>query len=422
MSQLAIRGARPVYTGKWPSWPIHDQREVERMVRVTRSGCWGFNGPEEAQFRTGFARFLGTRYGLCVTNGTHALQVALEALDVGYGDEVIVPGLTWQATAACALDINAVPVLVDIDPETLTIDPKAIRAAITPRTKAIIPVHLYTCMANMDEIMEISREFKIPVIEDCSHQHGSEWRGKKAGSIGAAGAFSLQASKVLNSGEGGFISTSDSRLWHRMDSLRNCGRHNWGGPEDNAEHYPQSGNFRISEFQAAILNCQLERLEEQTARRDENAQYLTRLLSEIRGIKPLLRREQVTRQAYYAYHFRYDKTAFEGLSIERFREALQAELGCPSAGVYEPLNRSPLYRPQTKKRHRLSDEYWAQIDPRRFPLPHCQRAFEEITGLGQNVLLTGSSEMEKVAEAISKVQKNAADLLSSTPALLAKAS
>src|SRR6185369_6651742 len=129
--------------------------------------------------------------------------------DVGYGDEVIVPGLTWQATAACALDINAVPVLVDIDPETLTIDPKAIRAAITPRTKAIIPVHLYTCMANMDEIMEISREFKIPVIEDCSHQHGSEWRRKKAGSIGAAGAFSLQASKVLNSGEGGFISTSD---------------------------------------------------------------------------------------------------------------------------------------------------------------------------------------------------------------------
>jgi L-glutamine:2-deoxy-scyllo-inosose/3-amino-2,3-dideoxy-scyllo-inosose aminotransferase len=277
-------------------------------------------------------------------------------------------------------------------------------------------------MANMDEIMEISREFKIPVIEDCSHQHGSEWRRKKAGSIGAAGAFSLQASKVLNSGEGGFISTSDSRLWHRMDSLRNCGRHNWGGPEDNAEHYPQSGNFRISEFQAAILNCQLERLEEQTARRDENAQYLTRLLSGIRGIKPLQRREQVTRQAYYAYHFRYDKTAFEGLSIERFREALQAELGCPSAGVYEPLNRSPLYRPQTKKRHRLSDEYWAQIDPRRFPLPHCQRAFEEITGLGQNVLLTGSSEMEKVAEAITKVQKNAADLLSSTPALLAKAS
>jgi L-glutamine:2-deoxy-scyllo-inosose/3-amino-2,3-dideoxy-scyllo-inosose aminotransferase len=421
MSQLAIRGGRPVFNEKWPSWPIHDEREVERIVRVTRSGRWGFNGPEEAEFRSGFAKFLGAQHALCVTNGTHALQLALEALDVGYGDEVIVPGLTWQATAACALDINAVPVLVDIEPETLTIDPKAIRAAITPRTKAIIPVHLFTCMANMDAIMEISREFKIPVIEDCSHQHGSEWRGQKAGTIGAVGAFSLQASKVLNSGEGGFICTNDSRLWHRMDSLRNCGRHSWGGPEDNAEHYPQSGNFRISEFQAAILNCQLERLEEQTALRDQNAKYLSRLLSEIPGIRLLLRREQVTRQAYYTYFFRYDKTAFEGLSLDRFRKALVAEIGNGDGGVYEPLNRSSLYRPQTKKRHRLSDEYWAQIDPRRYELPNCQRAFEEITGFGQNVLLTGAREMELIAEAVSKVQKNAGDLLNSAPAVLAKA-
>jgi L-glutamine:2-deoxy-scyllo-inosose/3-amino-2,3-dideoxy-scyllo-inosose aminotransferase len=416
MSNLALRGGKPVHMGTWPKWPIHDEREVERVVKVTRSGQWAWAGPEEQEFRANFKQFLGAKHGLCVTNGTHALQLALEALDVGYGDEVIVPGQTWQATAACALDVNAVPILVDIELDTLTMDADALRAAITPRTKAIIPVHLFSCVANMDEIMAIANEHRIPVIEDCSHQHGSEWRGKKVGSIGSIGAFSLQGSKVLNSGEGGFISTNEDRLFHRLDSLRNCGRHNWGGPEDHADHYPQSGNFRFTEFQAAILNCQLARLEEQTARRDENAQYLNRLLAEIPGLKPMRRREQVTRQQYYAYTFRYNKDAFEGLSPERFRKAMHAETGLGIGGTYEPLNKCSLYKPQTKKRHKLNDDYWKLIDPRRFELPNCAQAQQEVMAIGQTALLAGSGEMEKIAEAAAKIQKHAGELLNWEPA------
>ncbi len=416
MSTLALRGGKPIYSGAWPKWPIHDEREVERVVRVARSGNWGWCGPEETEFRKNFRDFIGTKHGLCVTNGTHALQLALEALDIGAGDEVIVPGLTWQATAACALDVNAVPILVDIEPETLQIDPKAVRAAITPRTKAIIPVHLYSCVSNMDEILAIGQEFNIPIIEDCSHQHGSEWRGKKVGSMGAIGAFSLQGSKVLNSGEGGFISTNSDKLFYRLDSLRNCGRHNWGGPEDHADHYPQSGNFRFTEFQAAILNCQLARLPEQTARRDENAKYLNKMLATIPGIKPMVRREQITRQQYYAYAFRYDKTHFAGLSIDRFRAAMHAELGMGFGGTYEVLNKCSLYKPLTKKRHRISEEHWKLIDPRRFELPHCVRALEEIVNFIHYPLLAETRQIEMIAEAAAKIQRQAADLLNWEPA------
>ncbi len=417
MSQLALRGGQPVYAGTWPTWPIHDECDAQRVDRVVRSGNWGWCGPEETEFRANFSKFLGAKFGLCVTNGTHALQLALEALDVGAGDEVIVPGLTWQATAACALDVNAVPVLVDCEPATLCMDPAALRKAITPRTRAIIPVHLYSCTADMDAIMSIANEHSIPVIEDCSHQHGSEWRGRKVGSIGAIGCFSLQNSKLLTSGEGGFITTSDERLFRRLDSLRNCGRFDWTLTDN--ELAPQSGNYRFTEFQAAVLNCGLARLPEQNARRDENAQYLSKLLREIPGIMPPLRRPQVTRQAYYAYAFRYEGAHFAGLPRSVFIQALHAETGYPWGGTYDPLNHSPLYRPHTKRRHHLNEEYWKQIDPARFNLPHSKSAFEQIvTGL-HYFLLAGKREMEIVVEAIGKIQKHASELMTPEPGVAA---
>lgn len=410
MSKLALRGGTPVYAGPWPRWPIHDEREVERVVRVVRSGQWAWCGPEETEFRAAFRNFLGVKHGLCVTNGTHALQLALEALGIGHGDEVIVPGLTWQATAACALDINAVPVLVDVEPATLCLDPRAVRAAITPRTKAIIPVHLYGSMARMDELLALAKEHDLCVIEDCSHQHGSEWRGRKAGSMGDIGCFSLQSSKILNSGEGGFVSTNDGALFERLESLRNCGRHTWSGTAAAEAPFPQSGNFRFNELQAALLNAQFARLPEQNLRRDENSQYLNGQLAEIPGVKVMLRREQVTRQALYAYAFRIDSTAFAGLTRERIIRALNAELGLTASGTYEPLNRSALYRPQTKQRYRLSEEHWQRIDPRRFKLPECERAYAEVICLQHQVLLAERPAMDRIAEAVVKVQRLAGEL------------
>ena len=184
MSQLAIKGGKPVRDVKanpWPKWPVWDKNEEKSLIEVLKSGVWSYNGPKEKEFNKAFADFIGTDYAVSAANGTVTLQLALEACGVGLGDEVIVPGLTWQATAASVLDINAIPVLVDVCEDTWCIDPSEVEKAISPRTRAIIPVHLYGCLADMDAIMAIAAKHKLIVIEDCAHKHGGEWKGKKAG-------------------------------------------------------------------------------------------------------------------------------------------------------------------------------------------------------------------------------------------------
>ena len=194
-------------------------------------------------------------------NGTITLQLALEACGIGWGDEVIVPGLTWQATAASVLDVNAVPVLVDVTEDTWCIDPSEIEKAITPRTKAVIPVHLYDCMADMEAILSIARKHNLRVIEDCAHKQGGEINGKKAGNFGDIGSFSFQLSKLMTAGEGGALTVSCPELYEKLDALRNCGRRpeQIMGEERGEGHYGdegnfiQSGNYRQTDFQAALL-------------------------------------------------------------------------------------------------------------------------------------------------------------------------
>lgn len=263
----AVLGGEPV--GRLPDaqWPVYGGRERELLSQVLDSGEWAYDGPLEADFERRFAEVQTARYGLCVANGTVALQLALEALDVGVGDEVIVPGFTWQATAAAVLDVNAVPVLVDSEPETYCIDPSLVEAAITPRTRAIIVVHLYGSLTDMDSILDIARRHNLYVIEDCAHSHGSQWNGRGAGSLGDIGCFSFQLSKTLTAGEGGFVTTNDPSLRELLYSLRNCGRRRAGAGD---EHWRpiQSGNYRMTEWQAAVLLGQLERFEDQARRWD----------------------------------------------------------------------------------------------------------------------------------------------------------
>jgi len=334
MAKLAINGGTPVREKfECVSWPLREEKEVRKVVEVTRSGRWSYDGPKEAEFTKAFAKFIGSKYALAAANGTVTLQLALEALDIGFGDEVIVPGLTWQATAAAVLDINAVPILVDIEPETYCINPERITEAITPRTHAIIPVHLYGCMADMDQVMEIADRYHLRVVEDCAHTHGSRWRNQGAGTIGDIGSFSMQQSKVMTCGEGGALTTNSEELFHRLYSLKNCGRLYTDEAGSHGEHV-QSGNYRITEFQAAVLVCQLERLKSHIDRKDENAQYFSSLISEIEGVIPFLRREQVTRQSYYAFGFRYNKELFGGVPVQKFRQALSAEIGLGVSGPY----------------------------------------------------------------------------------------
>ncbi len=422
MPELAINGGSPlrnVLDNPWPKWPIWDEAEKAALNEVLESGIWSYNGPKERAFIDRWAHFCGTRFALAAANGTITLQLALEALDIGYGDEVIVPGCTWQATAAAVLDVNAVPILVDIDPNSWCIDPTAIENAITPRTKAIIPVHLYGAIADMDAIMQIAERHDLKVIEDCAHQHGSEWRGCKVGSIGHIGSFSMQLSKVMTAGEGGALVTDDPKLWVRLDALRNCGRRPEGAADfdKGSGQYAdegdliQSGNYRISDFQAAILLEGLKRLPDQTSLRDLNATYLNSRLAEIEGIRPIARDGRTTRQAYFNFAFSYDQKAFDNLPAERFRAALMGELGCVVESCYTPLNDCSLYRPLTKRRYRISDEHWAAIDPRRFSLPVCEKVYrDEAVVFHHSILMGGRRDADLIAAAILKIRDNIGEL------------
>ena len=425
--KLSIHGGIPLRDSKthpWPRWPVSTEEDEERLLKVLRSGVWSYNGPMEGEFIKRWAAFTGTEYALAAANGTVTLQLALEALDIGWGDEVILPGLTWQATAASVVDVNAVPILVDVDPRTWCIDPAAVEAAITPRTRAIMPVHLYGSMPEMDAILAIAEKHKLAVIEDCAHQHGSAWRGRPAGSLGTIGSFSLQLSKVLTSGEGGLLTTSDRDIWIRLDALRNCGRRpegampeadKGGGRYGSDGDLIQSGNYRITEFQAAVLLGALERLPEQMERRARSGAILDAGLAEITGVEPMLRDERQTSRAYFNYAFRYNQDEFAGggISSHIFHRALSAELGIPFEACYEPLNNCSLYRPRTKKRYHISEEHWAAIDPGRFSLPVCERTFlEQSVTVHHKLLLDDDAAMHQVLEAIRKIEAHADELRS----------
>ncbi len=413
---LAMDGGTPirdVRSRPWPTWPRSDKQDEARLVEVLRSGVWSYHGPMEQAFNRAWADYIGVKHALSAANGTVTLQLALEACGIGWGDEVIVPGLTWQATAAAVVDVNAVPILVDVDEETWCLDPNAVRDAITPRTRAIIPVHLYGSFVDMDEIRAIAEANDLWVIEDCAHKHGGAWNGKKAGSLGDIGSFSFQLSKLMTAGEGGSLTTSDEVLYERLDALRNCGRRperediadRGAGQYGDEGRFVQSGNYRITDFQAAVLLGQLERLDEQNLHRDDNAIYLNGLLAGLPGVSPMRRDDRETREAYFNFVFRYHSEEFGGMPVARFREALAAELGCSVDACYEPLNDCALYAPHTKPaRHRLTAAYWEEIDPRRFNLPNCRKAHEEESVCMHFKVLNGPrGDMDEIAGAVEKI-------------------
>lgn len=427
MNKLAFLGGDPVRdtkTNPWPKWPVWDMNEEKALIKTLKSGIWSYNGPMETEFNRLYSAFNGVKYALSAANGTVTLQLALEACGIGLGDEVILPGLTWQATAATVLDINAIPVLVDVIEDTWCIDPEEVRKAITPRTKAIIPVHLYGSFADMDEIMKIAKEHQLFVIEDSAHKHGGEWNGKKAGSIGDIGSFSFQLSKILTAGEGGALTTSNFILYEKLDALRNCGRKPEPPDAQKADkgeglyfdegNFLQSGNYRITEFQAAILIEGLKKLPEQNRIREKNAIYLNSLLEEIQGIKPMKRDKREIKEVYYNFSFRYDRKEFKDLPVQKFRSALGAELGIEIAASYIPLNKCSLYAPLTKPaRHKLSESYWKAIDPSRFNLPVCDRIHsEESACVHHKVLMGPKTDMDMFAEAVMKIYKYADQLKS----------
>lgn len=338
---LALLGGTPVRRRPFTSWPVFGKAEESRLLRTLRRGQWGrLNGPQVATFENRFAAMHGCRHGIAVANGTVSLRIGLLAAGLRAEDEVIVPPYTFFSTASAVVEANMIPVFADIELDTFNLDPKAVEAALTPRTRALIPVHFAGQPANMDALNRLARKHKLLVLEDAAHAHGATYHYRPAGSLGHLASFSFQSSKNLTAGEGGIITTNDGKLAAACRSIQNCGR-----VPDGVwyEHHVISGNYRLGEFQGAVLNCQLRRLEAQTKRRDANGQYLASRLRALPGIYPQKRSSACTRHSYHLFMLRLDGAVF-GAPRAAVLKALQAE-GIPcSAGYGFSLPHQPMFR------------------------------------------------------------------------------
>lgn len=409
----ALLGGKPVRGGAFPGWPVFDAAEEQALLEVLRSGKW-FRGYGDTvnRFEKAYAELTGARHCIASASGTAALLTALGAVDIGPGDEVLLPPYTFVATYNVVALNYALPVFVDVDRETFQMDPARVAAAITPQTRAILPVHIGGSPADLDRILELGKQRNLPVIEDACQAHLAEWRGRKVGTWGLAGCFSFQASKNLNAGEGGAVLTNDDQFAEVCYTFHNQGRARAVSGYNFTYAGTRGSNLRLTEFQAALLLAQMTRVSGQTRHRTENADYLTKLLAEIPGITPARLHDGATRSAYHLYMFRYDPAAFAGLPRGKFISALAKE-GVPASSGYGVMNVDAYVSGLAKDRH-----YLAIYGERRMKdwleqnraCPQNARLCAEAVWFTQNMLLGPRSDMDQIAEAIRKIQRSAGEL------------
>ncbi len=395
MSKLALFGGDPVRTDPFPEWPRPTSELGASVLKTLQNENWGIGSDAISSFEKAFAAFHDAKHCISTSSGTTALWVALKAAGVKAGDEVIIPAYTFIATASAVLMANAVPVFVDIDENTLNIDPELIETAITEKTKAIMPVHIAGNPADLDKICAIGKKHGIAVVEDAAQAHGSEWNGKKVGAIGIGGIFSFQSSKNMTAGEGGAIITNDDNFKEACFSYHNCGRVSGG---EWYEHQHLGGNFRLNALAASMLMAQLETIGADMDLRDKNKQSLDDGLANIDGIDLLGSYEQATRSAHHLYIVKYKKEAFNGINRDVFFKAMQVE------GVYTYAGYSPLYREKLFVTD--PDEYpWLKNrDYASLSLPITERICdEESVWLQQSHLLGNEDDIQDIVDAFIKV-------------------
>jgi dTDP-4-amino-4,6-dideoxygalactose transaminase len=398
---LALLGGRPVRTRPFVSWPQSGEEEYKALLDVLQSGSWGGYSHKVEEFEQAFANFHQVKYGICCSNGTVALELALRAVGVTCGDEVIVPPFTFVANATAVLLCHGCPIFADIDPKTCTLSPAAVEAAITPRTRAIIPVHFGGHPADMDAICAIAEKHGVAIIEDAAHAHGATWRGLPVGNFGGAATFSFQAFKLMTAGEGGIVLTNSSSLADKIWSYCNQGRRRERGWY---EHFTLGSNYRMTGFQAAVLCEQLRRLPDQLRIRTENVQYFRERLDTLRGVSLAKNDARVGHHTYYLVTLRYDPAFFGGVERDVMIKAMQAE-GIPVQPTYPyPLYRNPLFRDNALPPCRCGSwqirQHYESLD-----LEHAEHVCKDGVWLEQNLFLGSRSDIEDVLTAFEKIRK-----------------
>lgn len=420
-SRLAVHDAAPIRTGPWPAWPQPSPGTEAALRDVLHSGRWSISGPyrgedtRERRFARAFAAFNGSAHCVPTASGTAGLMIALEACGIGAGDEVIVPALSWVASASTVLGVNAIPVFVDIDPRTLCMSPEAVEAAVTPTTRAIVVVHLYSALADLTALRALADRHGLHLIEDAAQAHGARFEAGRAGTVGDVGVFSTHQTKVLTSGEGGAAITDDAGLARRMEQLRSDGR--GYPPRPPAPGHMEleevgelmGSNRALSEFQAALLIEQLQVLDEQNEFRARRAALLETLLADL-GCLPQQTTPGTTIRTYFKFAVELPPGELRGIDIRVISAALCAELNLPIDPVYPPVYRSRLYHPHSRSRFEMSKEHWRRIDRGNLHLPMCERAVSRFVTFHRSALLGDERDMEDIAAAFLKVIRNQAEL------------
>lgn len=397
---LALLGGEPVRNKPFPAWPIHDSREESLLLDTLHTGKWfRYTGTKVKQFEEAFAARHDATYGLAMSSGTTSLEASFCALDLQPGDEVLVPGYTFVATATSIVISGATPRFVDVRPQTLNMDLSSAEALVSPRTRAMVVVHFAGLPCNMDEVKQFAARHNLYVVEDAAHAHGARWDGKGVGSYGDINAFSFQASKNMTAGEGGIILTDNEKLLSRAFSRHTYGQrpgHPW------YSHHVVSTNLRMTEWQGSILLAQFERLDEQNRIRRENALLLDEAIDALPGLTTIKSDDpRAADRAYHLYAFRYAPGA-QGLSRQRFVEALQAE-GVPcSIGYPIPLYKQPLFQ---HVKHPEDLPPYNELE-----LPNATQLCNEVVWLTQNLLLGSTEDTKDIVRAIEKVLSNADQL------------
>jgi len=409
----AVLGGTPIGKTSYSGWPVLQGEEEESLLKVLKSGHW-FRSPTGSmvpQFEDAYAKMCGARFCIATSSGTASLMSALAAIDLGPGEEVVTTPYTFIATLNAIIGHFALPVLADVDIDSFQVDGKLAEAACSENTRCLLPVHIGGNPANMDDFLELGKKRGIPVIEDACQGHLGEWKGKKLGAVGDAGCFSFQVSKNLPSGEGGAVLTNDEILADRIyRSHSNCGgRHS--GPNDYTHGLVRGLNHRMTEFQGALLLTQMKHIEKYAKIRNENGLYLNKLLAEIPGVFPAKVYDGAV-NAWHLYMFRIEPEKF-GINRNLFLQAIEAENvgwfgGGYGHGDWIEFVRRSYDTPSGRRVYpKAVLDQWAQ---RVGALPKHHNLCANAIWFSQNMLIGPKENMEIIADAVRRIQKNASEI------------